>query len=83
MDPKAELNIRIADAIAPRSVNGVLPANAILLVFDPVSRCWEHYAVGGTASWFAEVIDQDAITEIYRGARLVGYFRTVLVDSRW
>lgn len=83
MDPKAELNIRIANAIAPCSVNGVLPANASLLVFDPVSRTWEHYAIGGIAEWFAQVIDQDAITEIYRGARLVGYFNTVLVDYRW
>lgn len=49
MDPKAELNVRIADAIASRSVNGVLPVNATLLVLDPVSRCWEHYAAGGNS----------------------------------
>lgn len=82
-DPKAILNRMIAEAIEPLTVNGVLPANAVLVVLDPVTGDWQHYATGGTAAWFARVIDEDAITEIYRGARLIGYCNTVLVELKW
>lgn len=82
-DPKAELNRRITTALAPLIVNGVLPQNAILQVLDPVIHFWEDYATGGDASWFAEVIDTDAIVEVYRGARLISHNDTILLDYRW
>lgn len=82
-DTKTELNRLISEAMEPLCVNGVLPENAVLLVFDPVWLSWAHYATGGTAEWFAKVIDEDAIVEIYKGARLISHYGTVLVELRW
>lgn len=82
-NPGDELKRLIVEALAPLTVNSVLPANAVLVVLDPVTGDWEHYAEGGTAGWFASILDEDAITEIYRRAMLVSHYGDVLVDYMW
>jgi hypothetical protein len=82
-NPSQRLVELIHEAIDGIAVNGVLPANAALLVLDPESRTWEHYATGGTAAWFATVVVEDAVTVIYRGARLVGSDGTTFFDYLW
>lgn len=81
--PDTELNRLIAEALDPLCVNGVPPVNVVLVVLDPVTGDWQHYASGGTADWFARIIDEDAITEVYRGARLISYCSSVLVNLKW
>jgi len=82
-NPQHELVRLITEAITPICVNGVLPTNSVLLVLDPVTRSWDHYAVGGSATWFEDVIEEDSITEVYRAARLETSLGQIVVDYHW
>ena len=82
-DLDSAINTLITAAIKPISNQGILPENATMYVFDSVSRQWEAYADGSTAERFARVIEQDSITSVYRGIRLVGYWGTHLVECVW
>lgn len=82
-DPQQELASLIREAIISLCVNDVLPVNATLLVLDPASRRWISYATGGSAEWFIGIVDEDAITEVYRGARLLSGLGETIVNYRW
>ena len=81
-DTKAELNRLISEAFTQLNARGSQSVTAVMLVLDPVWFSWEPYATG-TAEWFAKIIDEDSIVEIYQGARLLGHYGTVLVELRW
>lgn len=83
MNTLDQLKTIIQDAIAPISVNGVLPQNAVLHVWDPTSCDWNLYATGGTAEWFFWIFDEDGLIQAYTKARIIGHCGTILVDLSW
>lgn len=83
IDHELEIVRLVEEAIASLAVGGFLPASAYLYAFDPILGEWDPLALGSSAEWFASVIREFAVAEIYRGVRLVTDLGTTIVDHRW